>query len=112
MDYDQDLINQLSNEIDNGKEAVNFHNKLERLLKNQDFIDVIYNGYCTDGALRLVTLLKADSTTEATRANVISKLDAISLFQEYLRVQLVMGNSARRTVQESQATLDELRGEA
>ena len=112
MNYDNDeYAQQLQADIDNNKDLIKFGESLARLLKNQDFITVIQKEYCEAGALRLVTMLKADSVTEDIRKKSMEKLEAISLFQEFLRVQSLVCANAYETVKQAQETLDEVRGE-
>lgn len=102
----------LQNDIDNSKDTVVFGNALARLLKNPDFITVIQKDYCQAHTLSLVSLLKADATSDDTRFRVMGKLEAVSLFQEYLRAKTMICSQAIQTAKDAQEELDNLRGEA
>ena len=102
---------QLKNDIAANRVTLKLGEALERLQKNPDYQLVISTHYQTTRALELVSMLKADSASEATRQACREKLDAISLFGEFIRVVTLQGNAARKTIEDAQTALDEIRGE-
>lgn len=102
---------QLKNDIAANRVTLKLGEALERLQKNPDYQLVISTHYQTTRALELVSMLKADSASEPTRQACREKLDAISLFGEFIRVVTLQGNAARKTIEDAQTALDEIRGE-
>lgn len=80
--------------------------KLESLLNNPDFNDLIMTGYMERESHRL-TLMLADPTCESPQgqANVVRDLSAIAQLNAYFRKVRLAGDVAKRTKQDHEEEL-------
>lgn len=107
MQQDQNAMNQSDREtiqmsIEDAQGYVERAEKLERLLKNQDFIDLFTEGYCEKHAAHLVRLTGDVSifSSELLAKKNREQIAAIGWFQDYIRNTLGMGRSMKDSLRE------------
>jgi hypothetical protein len=105
-------IENLEVSINEAKKYVDKMHSVLALTKNRDFVDVIERGYFENEASRLV-LLKADPSMQKPedQAAILKSIDAIGYFRQYLRTTIQMGRMMEKSMQEDQATREELLAE-
>lgn len=83
-----------------------------RLEQNRDFQEIVLGHYFRDEAVRLVHM-KGDPSMqrEDRQASIMSMMDAIPAFRNFLERITDAGQQARVAKEEYEGTLDELRGE-
>jgi hypothetical protein len=108
----QDEINSIERDVKDAKEQKALGTALERLITNRDFQKVIKAGYFEAEAVRLVHA-KGDPAcqTPEKQASIIRQIDSISNLNQYFQTVLHMAGLAEKSVQESEAILEELRAE-
>lgn len=92
--------------IEQCNERIDMARKLENLLNNHDFTDLIMTGYMERESHRL-TLMLADPACETPQgqANVVRDLSAIAQLNAYFRTVRKAGEVAQRTKQEHEEEL-------
>lgn len=108
----QDQINAIERTVKEAKEQKALGAALERLFSNRDFLKVIKAGYFTDEAVRLVHA-KGDPAcqTPEKQASIVRQIDAISNLSQYFTTIQHMAGLADKSIEESEAVLEELREE-
>lgn len=93
------------------RSTIEMGDKLERLLKNQDFRDLIMVGYLQTEAIRLVmTKTKQGMESADKQAAVIRSIDGIGEFNKYLHRVDLAADQALATLeqlQEAQAEIEQ-----
>jgi hypothetical protein len=112
MTLDQE-IKALDNNIESAKESIEFGSAVGKLRSNRDFKQVILEGYFKAEAIRLVHL-KADPNMQSPekQQSIVSQMDAIGAFMQYLDTAMHMAALATRTKEESEELRSELAGGA
>lgn len=105
----KNVINEIEESIKHSKKQLEFSKCLERLYANRDFNTLIVEGYLKDEAVRLVHL-KADPSI-TNQESVDADIMAIASFAQYLRTVNHRGDMAQKSIETSEAVLDELREE-
>jgi hypothetical protein len=109
----QQQIASVERGIETKKQQVALNNALERLMKNKDFQKVVLQAYFTTEAVRLVSV-KGDPEmqTPERQADVLRDIDGIGSLQRFFTKVERNAEYAGSSVEEDEATLDELREEA
>lgn len=82
--------------------------RLQKLLSNRDFKEVILDGYFEKEAARLASAL-GDPTLAAHRSEIISSIDGIGRLQAYFRTVEQIGKMSTQAITEGREALDEIR---
>lgn len=108
----QDQINSIERTLKEAQAHAAVGKALERLKNNRDFRIVIAEGYFKDEAVRLVHL-RGDSEfqTPDRQADILKQIDSISNLGQYFRTIELKTGMADKSIEESEAVLDELRAE-
>lgn len=108
----QEQIDSIERDVKNAKEVKAMGNALERLRTNRDFRTVIQSGYFAQEAVRLVHL-RGDPAfqTPERQADILKQIDAISALGQYFLTINHAAGLADKSIEEGEATLDELRAE-
>jgi hypothetical protein len=106
----QDDVEQIEISIAEAEKLVARRDMLNRLRKNPDFIAVFDEGYLKEEAVRLVSLL-AEPAMAAHKSEVMTALEAISRFRQYLSAIFQMGNAAAREIAEGRETIADIHAE-
>jgi len=102
-------IQELEANMKVAREAVELGNALDRLFSNRDFKKVISIGYFEKEAVRLVHLkAMVESKDAAMQESIVSKIDAIGSFSNYLRDITSTAALARKTLNADEQTRDEI----
>ena len=106
-------IEELEISIDQAKEIIDKADTLIRLSKTADFRSVITDGYFIDEASRVV-LSKSQPGMESAdiQKDMDNAIIAIGYLKRHFNGIIVMGNMARKTLQESEETREEILKEA
>ncbi len=104
-------IEELVVTIDEARSIVRKKMDILKLESNREFKRVILEGYFKEEAARVTSAL-ADPTMYHLREQLQEQLIAISHFEQYLRVAIIMGHRAEVDIIEGEAEIDELREEA
>jgi hypothetical protein len=92
------------------KEATDMVKKaeaLERLYKNRDFKKVVLEGYLEQEPVRLSWLIAMPNSNptisrEDYKKDMLSKIEAIGEFRQYLQTVFALGNQAHEALEENQ----------
>ena len=108
----QDEINSIEREVKEAKELKAMGACLERLSINRDFLKVIKVGYFEVEAVRLVHA-KGDPAcySPEKQASIIRQMDSISNLNQYFKTIMYKANLAEKSIEDSEAILDEIRAE-
>lgn len=82
------------------QKLVDRKDRVNKLMTNRDFNKIVIDGYFKDEAARL-TALSADPALIEHRDEIILSIQGISLFQQYLRTAVMMGNTAEQEIAEA-----------
>lgn len=82
-----------------------------RLASNKDFRALILDGFCRDDAARLVQASADPFLDAAQRADSLGMAQASGHLKRFLSMQIVMGNSAERSIPEVEEALAEARAD-
>lgn len=102
-------IEQVELSIESAKKAVDMRDSLIALTKNKHFKKVISEGYFEKEASNLV-LSRGEPAlqTEEDQADLLSSIDAIGNFRQYLIKTMQFGNTAEKSLKEHETTKEEL----
>ena len=105
-------IQQLEQNIQQSKKAVELGTALERLLNNRDFKNIVLKGYLEQEAVRLVHLKSIPAMdSPAKQAAVIRDIDAIGSFSGYLNEIARQAELGRKDIIHSEETIEAIRAE-
>lgn len=105
----KDEVRKLEEEIQKAKQFIEASKALDRLQINRDFKTVILDGYLTDEAVRLVHLRgDPNMQTPERQAHILASIDAISGLMSYFRLVDFKAQTAERSIQANEATIEEL----
>lgn len=79
-----------------------------RLVKNEDFNNLVMIGYLTDEPKRLAELMASGRLPSANMDNCLKEMAAIGAFRNYMKMHIEQGNMARDEL----SALEEARQEA
>ncbi len=82
--------------------------KAKRLVENQDFKDLVMEGYFTEEPQRLASLLSSGKLPERNKQGCVAELDSIGRFRAFLQTFADQGITARDELK----SLEEARDEA
>lgn len=105
-----DLV-QVETDIANLKRTIDRLKKLERLEENQDFKELISEGYLKDEAVRVVHLLADMGMRSAGEVQITwleDMITGIGAFNQWLNFVRQTGHSARERLAEYEETREEL----
>jgi hypothetical protein len=104
-----EMIKQLEQNIEASKKLIETNTALQRLFENRDFKKVILENYFKDESVRLVHL-KASPTmqTEQHQKAILGSMDAIGALLQYFTIIEQQARLARRSIDEDEATRDEI----
>ncbi len=105
-------IQQLEQNIQHSKKAVELGNALERLLNNRDFKNIILKGYMEQEAVRLVHLKAAPAMDSPAKQTAIMRdIDAIGSFAGFLKEIQRQAELGRKDIAFSEETIEAIRAE-
>lgn len=85
----------------------------ERLIKNPDFDTLIHEYYFKEEAARLVMMKSAPGAQrEDTQKEIDKSISAIGMFRQFLISLRHQGNTARKTLEETEQEMELMRREA
>lgn len=105
------MNNDLETQIENVKEIIELRDACLRLGNNPDFKKVILEGFCEKEALRYLQATVDGNLSEAQKADSLAMAQASSYLKLWLRVQVLMGNSGERELEELRTALSEVSNE-
>jgi len=108
----EDVIGQIEISIEQAKEVVDVMKKLQRLTDNQDFKDIVLDGYFLDEASRLV-LIKAEPSQQSEKDQKLinDSITAIGHFRQYLSTIMQTGKAAEHAIGADEQTIEEILAE-
>lgn len=95
--------------IEEAQRIVAFGEAIQRLEANKDFQKVIFDGYFTEEAKRLVFLSADDNLCPESQNAVWAGIRSIGELRSYLKNAKALGEFARKEIEDHKETLDELR---
>lgn len=95
--------------LEEAQKIIAFGEAIQRLESNQDFQKVIFDGYFTEEAKRLVFLSADDALNPESQNAVWAGIRAIGELRSFLQNSKALGEFARKEVEDHKETLDELR---
>lgn len=101
-------VEEIELSLENAKELVERKRQAEKLASNREFKKLVLDGYFKDEAVRLVGL-SAEPTVSAYKEQIFTEIQAISLFQQYLRNVIRLGTLAEAEMVEHEELLEEAR---
>jgi len=111
----QSIIDAVSSEIEEievtikeMQKLVDTGDRVERLIKNKDFEDLIMKHYFENEVVRLGMLVSEPNLTDHQRSCVQRDLEAIGSFQRFLRHTSMAGYNARQSIEEHEEELAEV----
>jgi hypothetical protein len=105
----QEDFEEIEIDIKAAQELVKKGDALDRLSNNQDFRDIISQGYFQDEAVRLVHLKCAPSMQNPPmQASVLTCIDGIGNLSQYFSKIITQAEMARASILDSQDTLSEM----
>lgn len=108
----KEQIQQIEDSIKENRKVVELGDALVRLTNNRDFKKVILEGYFEKEAVRLVHLkASSEMQSEARQKAIISDIDSIGAFHEYLRTLEYQANMARKAIGTDEEMLAEIQAE-
>lgn len=99
---------QIEISIEAAKDTIAKSERLERLYNNQDFKDIILEGYFKDEAVRLVGLIE-DPAMEDDQEGLKRSMIGVSALRRHFMVIHQMANQMRSTLAASEEELENLR---
>jgi len=104
-----DDIQEIEISIEDAKKAIRMGELVDRLEKNEDFKELILEGYFKEDASRIV-MLKADKTfqTPEKQSKIDKDLLGISVFADYLRTKKILAINLVDSLREHELTHQEL----
>ena len=104
-------LTELNRQLENAKAVAGQKEKIERLMRNRDFKELIVDGFMRDEAARLVGL-SADPNLEAKdQHDCLSMAQAGGHLKRYVNVMIQQGHTAEREIPNIEAALEEMRSE-
>ena len=97
--------------LDQAKRIAEFGEAIKRLERNPDFKKVIFDGYFTDEARRLVFLTADTTLTDAQNNNTLYAIRAIGELRGFLMAKKTEADIAAKEINDHSETLEELRQE-
>lgn len=105
-------MQQLEQNIDRAKQYVSLGTSLERLVSNRDFKKVILEGFFEKEAIRLVHLKShPDYQTAELQKAIEVQMDSIGTLSQYFTTVQSNAAIAAKTLEDDEATRDELLAE-
>lgn len=104
-------IAEIQQQLDNAKEVVEQKNKIERLMRNHDFKDLIVDGFMRDESARLVGLSADPSLDAKDQRDCLSMAQAGGHLKRYVNVMIQQGYTAEREIPNIEAALEEMRND-
>ncbi len=101
-------IQEIELSIEEAKEKISRRDAALKLSGNREFKKLILDGYFKEEASRLVSLM-GDPAAKDYRDDIIMDAQAISSFQQYMRLIVQMGNIAEAELKAHQEILDDER---
>lgn len=95
-----ETINQLESAMTENKRHIELADKLERLERNPDFIEIVKQGYFEDAAVRLVAFKGSPQCIGQVEIDTDKDITAIGKFRNYL-------SSIRRNAVMAQNTIND-----
>lgn len=77
------------------REQIQFRDMILKLYKNKEFINVILDGFMVKDCARQVRASVSEINADS-RAKALGSAQAAGYLQEYLRVNVLMGNNAEK----------------
>ena len=103
-------IERMELSIEVAEKAVAFGDKVQRLINNKDFQEVIDEGYLKEEAARLTSLI-GDKSPHLDQAGIISDLHAIASFRRYIKQQLTVREMLLKEIADHKEAIDIARQE-
>lgn len=104
-------VAQLESRIEDLKTLIEKRDLAVKLEKNREFRKLILDGFCLEDCARYAQLSADPSLTEEQRQDCIGLAQAAGHLRRYLSVTIRMGDQAERDIEESKATIEEMRAE-
>lgn len=86
--------------------------RMERLLLNADFRELILKDFCTDECVRYVGMSISDKIDEDGRRDALGHAQAAGYLKNWIQVQCQIGNIGESKIPEMKDALAQLRAEA
>jgi hypothetical protein len=99
----------LHHQLEEAKMVIKKTERLERLLKNADFREVIVNGFARDDAARYVQESCDPSLDADSRADALAIAQAPGHLKRWINAQLQMANFHRNNIPQIEEAIAELR---
>lgn len=87
--------------INEARTAVELGEAIERLLKNEDYITVIENGYLRDNVLKMAP--HVSSPHEALSKGAVNAIIGVGAYKSYIRAAAMEGESAKAALVEHES---------
>ena len=104
-------IEQLESQMENNKRFVRNAEKVHRLMNNNDFKEIILEGFCTEECARFAQVSTDPRMTKDDRADALGNAQASGYLTRFLHVILRQGADADTTNRDIEQAIDELRAE-
>lgn len=104
-------IEQIELTIEEASKMARIGEKALALSTNKLFKEIVMDGYFVQEAARLALLSSDPNIPENVRTYILRDMNGPGAFKRYLQTLVQMGNQARREVEESRETLQELMDE-
>lgn len=105
-------VQEIELNIKQARKKVDLGESLERLKSNRDFKRLVLDGYFKSEAIRLVHLKSDPSMQTAERqAAILSDINAIGSFSQYLAVVTQMAGLASKAIVADEQTIEEISAE-
>ncbi len=101
-------VEEIELSLEKAKELVERKRMAEKLASNREFKKLVLDGYFKDEAVRLVGLL-GDPGAAPYREQIQLEMAGISMFQQFMRNVIRMGQIAESEMPEHEQLLDEVR---
>lgn len=88
-------------------EVIELGNSAKELLRNNDFIKVVVDGYMKKETNRLAGLLASGKLNQSTTEGTVSDLKAIGAFNVFFNSLIENGKIAQNTLENAKAEYDE-----
>lgn len=103
-------IERMELSIEVAEKAVAFGDKVQRLINNKDFQEVIDEGYLKEEAARLTSLI-GDKNPHLDQEGIIADLHAIASFRRYIKQQLTVREMLLKEIADHKEAIDIARQE-
>jgi hypothetical protein len=105
-------VEEIEVSMEQARAAIQRKERLLRLMENQDFKDIILEGYFEKEPARLVSLLRDSSFQSAEdQQSIIDDMKGISSLRQYLRTVHQLGQQMEVTLKAQQQTVESLQNE-